>query len=83
MALKLHGKDDRLVVQDFFGLAKTMGLTKKAAEAATSALIERLEACATTLRLPSFARQPAASVALEARLLSIVTTRCAALRSVD
>lgn len=75
MALKLNGKDDRLGRQDFLALARTIGLTANAAEAALTELATRLSERSATFRLPDFAgRQKAAGVA-QARVAAIVGER--------
>jgi serine/threonine-protein kinase HipA len=77
MALKLNGKDDRLTRQDFLGLARTIGLTVKDAEAEIEALTTRIAERLVTLQLPAFAGAKSVRDKVEA----IAAARCAALGS--
>ncbi|QXX76614.1 HipA domain-containing protein [Methylovirgula sp. HY1] len=79
MALKLNGKDDRLNAQDFLALARTIGLTAHSAEAAVADLAARLAARALTLRLPEFVSQSEAAKAMQVKVITIVSERCAAI----
>lgn len=77
MALKLNGKDDQLTRQDFFTLARTIGLTVGDAEAAIGELAGRLAECAMTLSLPAFAAESEAARAMQVKVNALVTDRCA------
>lgn len=79
MALKLNGKDDRLTLQDFLGLARTIGLTAGEAEAAIIQLTQRLGERAGGLVLPSFAAQPEAAKVARERVVALVIERCSEL----
>ncbi len=76
MALKLNGKDDRLTPQDFFALARTIGLTVAHAEAAIGELAGRLAERTKTLRLPVFAVQSEAAKTTQNKVITIVNDRC-------
>jgi serine/threonine-protein kinase HipA len=76
MALKLNGKDDRLTRQDFFALARTIGLTVADAEAAIEELSGRVAERAKTLRLPVFALQSEAAKTMQDKVITIVGGRC-------
>ena len=75
MALKLHGKDDRLTRADFVAAAKTMGLSAAVAETACDDLSERVGAA--KLQLPPFARRNAKRMRDD--LAKLVQSRCNAL----
>jgi serine/threonine-protein kinase HipA len=79
MALKLNGKDDRLRRADFLGLARTMGLAAKDAEAGLDALITGLTERLVTLQLPTFAAALDGARTMHRKVGAIVAARCAAL----
>ncbi|GLS40213.1 hypothetical protein GCM10010869_58100 [Mesorhizobium tianshanense] len=78
MALKLNGKDDRLGQQDFFALARTIGLTAANSEAAIAEIAGRLAERAMALRLPDFAGQSEAVKVAQDKVIALVGERCAA-----
>ncbi len=78
MALKLNGKDDRLTRGDFLTLARTIGLTQAAADTAMAELTARIAHAAKTVRHPAFATVTESALPVQAQVLEIVTTRCAA-----
>ena len=78
MALKLNGKDDRLNLEEFLALARTIGLQVGRAEAAVSELASRLVERAASLRLPEFARQSEWAMTAQNKVIAIVTERSAA-----
>jgi serine/threonine-protein kinase HipA len=78
MALKLNGKDDRLSLQDFLALARTIGLPTGEAEATVAELASRLAARAASLRLPDFAGRSDSVRAAQDKVIAIVTERSAA-----
>lgn len=66
MALKLNGKDDRLIRQDFTTLARTIDLPAARAEAVMSETAARVRAAVPALVLPAFTgATPAARIADE------------------
>jgi len=77
MALKLNGKDDRLSLQDFLALARTIGLPAAKAEAALAELPARLNGRAASLRLPEFADQSEEAKTVKRKIIAIVTERTA------
>ncbi len=79
MALKLNGKDDRLTRQDFLGLARTMGLSMRDADAAMTTLARQITARIETLRLPAFALEHEGARAMHYRVLAMASGQCAAL----
>ena len=79
MALMLNGKDDRLRLQDFLTLARTIGLPGAEAAAALADLTARLSRRAGTLDLPEFARGWGAANTMRDRVIGIVAERSAAL----
>ena len=79
MALKLNGKDDRLIRQDFITLARTIDLPAARAEAAMSDLAMRLGDAAPNLALPEGLGEGVAKSA-EGAIRSIVTGRIEAFR---
>ncbi len=79
MALKLNGKDDRLRLQDFLALARTVGLPGGEAETAVAELTARLSRRAATLELPEFAQQSEAARAMRDRVTGIAAERSTAL----
>lgn len=79
MALKLNGKDDRLMRRDFLATARTIGLTSGDADAAIGQLIQRLNERAGGIRLPTFAAQSKAAKVVQDRVTALVVERCAAL----
>ncbi len=79
MALKLNGKDDRLIRQDFLTLARTIDLPAARAEAAMSDLAMRLGDAAPNLALPEGLGEGVAKSA-EGAIRSIVTGRVEAFR---
>lgn len=79
MALKLNGKDDRLIRQDFLTLARTIDLPAARAEAAMSDLAMRLGDAAPNLALPEGLGEGVAKSA-EGAIRSIVTGRIEAFR---
>ncbi len=81
MALKLNGKDDRLTRQDFFSLARTIGLTVEEAEAGLGALATRITERLRSLHLPAFASEFDGAKAVRDKMEAIVGARCAALGS--
>jgi serine/threonine-protein kinase HipA len=78
MALKLNGKDDRLNLQDFLALARTIGLPVGTAEAAVTELASRLIERTASLTLPEFARQSEWAMTAEDKVIAIVSERSAA-----
>jgi serine/threonine-protein kinase HipA len=78
MALKLNGKDDRLSLQDFLALARTIGLPTGEAEATVAELASRLAARAASLRLPDFAGRSDSVRAAQDKVIAMVTERSAA-----
>ena len=79
MALKLNGKDDRLRLQDFLAMGRTVSLPGGEAEAAVADLTARLARRATTLELPKFAQQSETAGTMRGRVTGIVAERSAAL----
>jgi serine/threonine-protein kinase HipA len=77
MALKLNGKDDRLSVQDFIALARTIGLPAGEAEATVAELAARLAARAGSLRLPEFAGRSENARTMQDKVIAIVSERSA------
>lgn len=75
MALKLNGKDDRLVQQDFLALARTIGLAAGEAEAALADLARRLSKRAAMLTLPEFAGGSEVARAARDKVITILTDR--------
>jgi len=78
MALKLNGKDDRLSLQDFLALARTIGLPTGEAEATVAELASRLAVRAASLRLPDFAGRSDSVRAAQDKVIAMVTERSAA-----
>lgn len=75
MALKLNGKDDRLTRQDFFTLARTIGMTGEQAQTAMSEIATRVADCAPALNLPEFAGQSGLSKTVRDKVVAIVDER--------
>lgn len=79
MALKLNGKDNRLVRRDFMALARTIGLSQSDADRGIDALIDRLSSAVETVRLPGFAAQLEAASIIQGQVLALIHDRCAGL----
>lgn len=75
MALKLNGKDDRLNVQDFLTLARTIGLSAGEAGVMVSELASLLAVRAGTLRLPEFASRSESARAAQDQVIALVGER--------
>lgn len=79
MALKLNGKDDRLTLGDFMTLARTIGLSQGAAEAAIMDVTTNLAKAVDVVRLPEFAATSPTATAVQGQVLALASDRCAAL----
>lgn len=79
MALKLNGKDDRLIRGDFLTLARTIGISQGVAEAAMADLTTNLTNTVETVRLPAFAAKAEAASAAQDQIMALVRARCGAL----
>ena len=79
MALKLNGKDDRLTHGDFMTLARTIGLSQGAAEAAIRDMTTSLAKAVDVVRLPEFAATSSAATAVQGQVLALANERSAAL----
>lgn len=75
MALKLNGKDDRLVRRDFLTLARTIGLTGEQAQTAMSEIATRVADCVPALILPKFAEQSDLAKTVRDKVVAIVADR--------
>jgi serine/threonine-protein kinase HipA len=78
MALKLHGKDDRLQRADFLSAAATAGLAASAAGAAIDNVMDRLRHAVDTISLPRLPDYGPPGELLAARTLDICRERIAA-----
>ena len=77
MALKLHGKDDRLAKADFLALARTIGVAGGHAEAVLTDIATRLATGASALILPDMVAHSQASKAARDSVVAIVIERSA------
>lgn len=79
MALKLNGKDDRLNIDDFRNLARTIGLAVGNAETAITGIADRLSARSPSLTPPRFEAHAERLQSMRDDVIAIVTERSAKL----
>ena len=79
MALKLNGKDDRLLRADFKALAATAGVSAGDADAAIDDLVGRLSGALQVIALPPLVATDSPAGAAAAQMKQIVSERIAAL----
>lgn len=75
MALKINGKDDRLIRADFRALASTAGLRATDADAAIDDMIARIKQAAGVIALPKLPDYGREGEAMAARMLDICRMR--------
>lgn len=75
MALKINGKDDRLIRADFRALASTAGLRAVDADAAIDDMIARIKQAAGVIALPKLPDYGPEGEAMAARMLDICRMR--------
>jgi serine/threonine-protein kinase HipA len=75
MALKLNGKDDRLIPGDFLTLARTIELPLARAEEAMASVAAAMREAVTVLSLPDFARDRENARLAEERVKAIIVER--------
>lgn len=79
MALKLDGKDDHLTRQDFFALARAIGVSARNGGMAIADLTARVTERAQVLQLPACAAQAQSVRAAHDKVMALVSARSAAL----
>jgi serine/threonine-protein kinase HipA len=77
MALKLHGKNERLRRADFVAVAVLAGLRAADANAAIDELLHRLKAALDNVLVPKSCGNDAAALAVIAKMLDLCASRIA------